>query len=647
MKRGIPEALLLIFLLFISAGMIHAEQKTDKSKSSGSAQNQAGSQQDTGSGIGSTVSSTGGPPQDTPGSPTADSAVSGAASAGSENNQASQSDNSESQAGNSQSDDTGGSQTSQISSGSGATEETINEILSQGGGLLKIITIIPKTPKPFEILKRGILPLTIQVYYGGSKSSDAQVTAESTLFGSINIPLINSQEGIYSANININRNVEKGRYGITYKVKAKGQYNELGVLIDVNPDLEIHMSLNDTYLQGQDMEIYGTVYDFSKTAQKSIDMEISAYHDGYIFIKNLTTNDEGLFYFKFPVGFADPVGEWSVKVTAEDESGNFGIRNLNPIIKAPAGTIYYSVSFASPLKGNSYSRGDNIPITVQAMDSSGFLTGAAVSIKAIDGSELMLSEIEPGIYSTSYRIDFDDPLGTVRISAEAEKDAGGAIRAGGFSIPIEITPSNLAIEILEPSRSDFYASDKIRFIVKLRYSNGEAVKGAYVNAALSNSIQLNLTEELGGIYTGFYILPEDYIGSISFAVSAEDIFGNSGKSETKTIYLSKRNDIELLFLRFYRDYFLTYWWGITLAMISLAVIFISFHKSSSIKKKLKRINEKEKNIRNLQVETEKKYYEEGSLSKNEFKELIVSYQEMLSKNKELKAYLKKRLRKRG
>jgi len=49
----------------------------------------------------------------------------------------------------------------------------------------------------------------------------------------------------------------------------------------------------------------------------------------------------------------------------------------------------------------------------------------------------------------------------------------------------------------------------------------------------------------------------------------------------------------------------------------------------------------------MQVDTEKKYYKQGSISKKEFNQLMVEYEERLSKNKEMTDDLKKKLKKRS
>jgi len=527
-------------------------------------------------------------------------------------------------------------------------DETTTIEYSGGGGIQKVVGIIPRSPEFFGTTKRGTYLFLTQVYYAGKPSDDAKVVAESDLFGTLNFPLLKHlEDGFYGLNITINKNITKGKYKLVYKAEQASQYDEFTILINVDPGLRMDISLNEEYSKGQNLEISGFIYDFNKTLQSNVNTTISAYQEGLIFRNELFTDKKGFFRYIFPISFAEPEGKWIINITAEDEFGNFGYKTFAPKIKTPKGIVYYTVSFLNPLKGNTYKRGEIIPITVEVKDGINLLADANVSMKTIKGNEIKLRSIEPGIYSASYNLNFNDPLGTRKISVEAEKTIGGIVKVGGFSIPIEIEPTDIMLELINPENNNFYSASKIKFFVKAKYFDGSPVRGADVKTRLSNNAVVDLIEKKEGVYIGEYSIPENYDGSLSFELFAEDSYMNEGSSEPQVLYVTKRGRFELFLLKIYRNYVRPYWWAIAIFIIILSLIYRPYYEIRSMSKKLQRLKEEEKNIKNMQIDTENKYYKEGSISKQEFNQLMVEYEERLSKNKEMINELKEKLKKQS
>ena len=151
-------------------------------------------------------------------------------------------------------------------------------------------------------------------------------------------------DGFYGLNITIGKNVTKGRYKILYKAEQNVQYDEFAILIDIDPELRINASLNETYLEGQEMEISGFIHDFNGTPPKGLNATISAsYEEGFIFKKEVSIEKNGFFRYIFPISFGEPDGIWDIKIETMDKDGNEGNLNLKTNVLTPTGVAYYTV----------------------------------------------------------------------------------------------------------------------------------------------------------------------------------------------------------------------------------------------------------------------------------------------------------------
>ena len=126
-----------------------------------------------------------------------------------------------------------------------------------------------------------------------------------------------------------------------------------------------------------------------------------------------------------------------------------------------------------------------------------------------------MEEVSPGIYSTIYVLKINEPFGTWNIGVQGIKILeDGKIRAGWGTIPIRITPANIALELISPSNTDkLYVNSTITIRVKATYPDDSLVLGGVVNATISNAL-FNLKEVEQGIYEMKYKVPEDAAGSV-------------------------------------------------------------------------------------------------------------------------------------
>jgi hypothetical protein len=91
------------------------------------------------------------------------------------------------------------------------------------------------------------------------------------------------------------------------------------------------------------------------------------------------------------------------------------------------------------------------------------------------------------------------------------------------------------------------------------------------------------------------------------------------------------------------DFLKKYAWAMIIFFVISGFIYRVNFELAWIKGRLVRIKEEMKRIKLMQIETEKKYFKEGSLNKREFKRIMIEYEERLSKSQETKSYYEKKL----
>jgi len=67
---------------------------------------------------------------------------------------------------------------------------------------------------------------------------------------------------------------------------------------------------------------------------------------------------------------------------------------------------------------------------------------------------------------------------------------------------------------------------------------------------------------------------------------------------------------------------------------------------SPLKRKIKKAKEEQKTVKEMQIEAEREYYKQGSISKDDFKKLIQNYKERMAKAKEIQKKAEEKLEKK-
>ena len=517
--------------------------------------------------------------------------------------------------------------------GGGPPGQSGKGTVSEGGGVgvQKIVGIYPIYPVNEETLKNGDYEFLVKITYGGSFTADAKVTVNSTLFGIVDALYTEGITSIYNAKVTI-KDIQKGKYRVRYKAEDK-EKEEHEIFINLNPELKIETTLNNKYSKGENIKFSGIIKDYKNESQKNVDITVKGFYIGQLFEKNITTDNNGKFSIEYLVSYADPVGIWDITISAKDKYGNSGTIVFHPEIKM-SGIANYIINFMSPITESSFKRGEIVPISIELKEKESLVENAKVTFFSPKGTKIDLKETGKGIYSIDYIIGNTDPLGDVRFKVEATKQIKeGVTKVGGESTLIKILSSEMNFDIQNPSSDTAYTNSRLKFYIKLSYVDGSLVKGSNVKVDISNNKTIKLLETEPGIYSGYYLVNEEDLGILNLKISAEDFYQNIGSTEL-VIYVRQRGFVGNLLALFYEQIIIRYWWAITTIIAALLLYYRTYIEKKYLNYNLLRIKKEQKDIRLMQIDTEKKYYNEGSLSKIEFKELMQNYEKRLADLKE-------------
>ena len=504
--------------------------------------------------------------------------------------------------------------------------------VSGGGGVQRVVGIVPRTPLDADLIPKEPLQLKVQVYYAGDPTNTAKVIANSTMFGEVKLKHESGlDKGIYIANVIIGKNVALGKQRITYIATYSGQFDEISILIEVVPGLNINMSLNENYFKGNKIQFSGTILDFSETPKNKAIVTISGYKENKIFNVFATTNESGSFSTDYFIKYADPEGIWDIIVEAVSLDEKSAMIKFSPKINIPENIVYYSVNFLSPLKDSLFRRGDAISISVEVKEIDKLIEKANVIFYTPAGEAITLEEVSLGVYSGNYVVKPDDVIGGWLLKAEASTDVEFK-KVGGASLPIKISSTEIIFNQISPETNVIYTNSRLKIKIKLNYPDGSVVKGSIVNAFLSNDETLPLLETSNGIYEGNYFVKTKDVGTLKVEINAEDVDGNFGS--LKSVFFIRKRTIIGNVIAYPQEVTKKYWGFILVFLIAAAFIYRPTFEIWWINRRLKKSEQEQKKIKIMQLETEKKYYKEGSITKKELGELMAEYEARLAKARE-------------
>ena len=518
-----------------------------------------------------------------------------------------------------------------------------------GGGGPAPITVSIESPEDGETLKREILTIVVKGYRGTNPESDMVVTATSDLFEEVT--LIDNFEqrgsGIYGANVSISKDVKKGNYVLLVHGRRESAVDEHQILVTLDPTIIIGTSVKGFYSKGDRIYFEGDLNYFDGSLAKNASLEIALFAPGdYFFNLTAKSDQNGKFAVSYPISFAEPEGNWDIRITAKDKQGNEGSIILKTKILTPEGVVFYTVNFLSPFKDAEFKRGTIVPITVEVKDEDRSLEKAEVEFKNPRGELISLREVRPGVYSAEYTLKPEDPLGVWQISTQALKTVDGVTKAGGNRIAVTILPATINVVLLEPANFDFFTGQQITVKARATYADGSAVENAKVMAKIGNET-ITLSETEPGVYEKNYLFSTKDTAATGLELFAEDVHANSVAVPQEAITVKSVSKPELLLRLFYYNIVARYWYLLTLSFLLLSLGTYPVWHPYSLNIRLKILTEAEMRIAEMQKDIQRKYFKYHSMSREAYDKLMLKYREQNSVMREKKLKILKKLHKKN
>jgi hypothetical protein len=333
-----------------------------------------------------------------------------------------------------------------------------------------------------------------------------------------------ANDAVYGEETIIQPGAGVGLYNLTVNVTKWGGTSSANVQIEVRDALSTTAAVsNTTFYKGYEISVSGKVRSLRGVIRENATFEISFSSGSWRFTDTFQTDSSGEFIYIYPVSFAEPDGVWGIALGGNDSHGNRLNKTFEVEVITPSQILYYGVYFStSPL--SSYTRGDEIPVSVFVRKGDNPVENADVSYKDPAGNRRFLHEVTPGYYEDTYTFPMNSPIGPWTLAIQAIKYENNTLQAGASSpFTINITALQFVYDLIEPTRFVFVAGEPITLTISLRYANGTPVTGASVKTdSPSGEILIFDEGEVPGYYTRVYTPGNYENGSWSLNVLAKD-----------------------------------------------------------------------------------------------------------------------------
>jgi hypothetical protein len=306
--------------------------------------------------------------------------------------------------------------------------------------------------------------------------------------------------------ITTSKSAEAGSFVYRVTGSASGLTKTVNFYVNILTGLTVNAETDkDTYEKGEKIKISGVVRDENENLVSSGTATISlAVQDWeYSFTTSISS---GIFSTNYYITFDKPDGNWVVSVTATDSRGHItaSSTNMSIAISTPENYNHYSIDIISPLSGQFFKRGETVTFTVSVSLDTVKIIGAEVKAFTISGEEIILTEISPGLYSTSYDLGYDSALGNWSLYVEGTKIEEEKLKAGFNFVNFEVQPIKPIIELIEPKTRTIEVGEEIDIIVKINYPDGSPVEEGVVTALSKDGKTLLFTRSRLDLYSLSY-----------------------------------------------------------------------------------------------------------------------------------------------
>ncbi|MEM2878882.1 MAG: hypothetical protein QXG10_05010 [Candidatus Hadarchaeales archaeon] len=370
------------------------------------------------------------------------------------------------------------------------------------------------------------------------------------------------------------------------------------------------------YLNGENVVISGHVSDQNgDPVSGSVVITLS---NGDWTRNHKTALTNGSYSWTYAISFGDPTGTYGISVEATETTGASGSGSGSFSVSMPENVVGYTVAIYSPPSGSIFSVLEEVPVSVYLTEGDNAVGGAEVWFYSPTLERVALTEIQTGVYTARYTIGIYDTPGTWSFTVEARKTVENTFRAGGSYVNVSINPASLQVSIDSPETTQIRAGGSVEVRVSVTYPDGTPLNNGTVLLSLPTGENVEMTGGENGAYFYSYMVSGDDAGIWTMVVNASDAAGNSGSITSLITVLPAEEGIPI-------------YWIVAICAVSAVIVSAAFLiRRHLIMRRMDRVEMEKKHIMALRDEAIRKYFKEGSISRQTYDSLLDEYQTKLA-----------------
>ena len=408
---------------------------------------------------------------------------------------------------------------------------------------------------------------------------------------------------------------------------SSGLSKTANIYVDISKELTLTVTTNkQTYEKGQNIQISGTAKDPDGNSVDSgtVTVNLSAGNWSHTFTTSISN---GIYSTSYYITFEKPDGDWDISVTATDSKGHETSSPQTTSVSVESPEIYeqYTISVVTPPAGQVFKRGETVTFTISLVNKNNErVQGADVKACLASGEVISFSEGSPGIYSISYDLGYDFPLGGLNIYVEGKRYDDEKLKVGFNFIDFKVSAVVLTMKLVELKPGDLVeVGEQISIKLEALYPNGNPVENSMITAIGPNGTELVFSKSKSerGMYIASYVPTEIDIGNWEIRVIGEDAYGNSYAGNIVNVEIAQTKIL---------SYLSRYWWATMLGILITASCAGYVTKRKVGKAKLRKLKDEILELNKLKEKNAIFYYSDYTISRETYERLSQDYESRIA-----------------
>ncbi|MFH1587332.1 MAG: hypothetical protein ABID38_05730 [Candidatus Diapherotrites archaeon] len=420
-------------------------------------------------------------------------------------------------------------------------------------------------------------------------------------------------DDVYGTWIELPLDLESGEKEVVVSAEFIGLVNDETIKINFKPELAADFDIEGIYFLGDVIDIAGYV----KAHKTGISIPLRIVFktgEKTLHKAEINSEEDGEFRYNYHTNFLEEPGIWLVNIGGVDLNNNSVFIEKSILVRESIPESHLEIELIKKLE-SIYVRGQEMEFIVKVTNrNEEEIAGADVKI-LMGNKTVPLAEIRSGQYSGLYRIPWNEQLERRDLMISARKEEGEVLLSGSETLFVTIAPADLSIDIIEPREKRYKVGDTIPIEVDASYGSLEFIGNGTVTT-LINGKEIVLNAVGIGLYEGSYYVEEEDEGEMRFEVRAEDEYGNSNFVEESILISGKSIVFDIM-----KNIAIIAIVGAVLISVGMITAFFIIQR-----RRLGKLIRRRKEVEELEIELQKRYFDETSISKGEFKDGMEKYE---------------------